>query len=587
MLTPGTLLQNRYQIINHLAGGGMGDVYLAADERLGNTRVIVKENRSGNPQLFQREANLLASLNHPNLPRVTDHFVESNHVQYLIMNFVEGQTLEAHVRQNGTMSEPKALAWIGQIFDAVEYLHANHVIHRDIKPQNIIITRPGKAVLVDFGISRIVTTGTKTHSSAHGVGSPGYAPPEQYTGGTSELSDVYALGATLYYALTGNDPVPATERAFGIPITPIRNINVQVSTGTEAAVTKAMEIVGNRRYQSVKAFENDLLSPSTPMPARTISVAPHTSTFQSATRNLQPVNRANPLKWIVVGVALVSGVTFLGLLTLLAIQIARNDALQFSPTSVAIRIEAPILEQTPAPQNDVMKSAVSTPEPMTEPTLANPTDSVKTNTPYYIVVTSIPTKPVPTHTPYYIVVTSVPTIAPTHVQSNPTTATGPRPAPNSGGSGQSRNNPAPLGKPVVWTSRSGDQQFNVTVLGVHRGDEAWRRIQAANRYNKPPPPRAEYILVQIRAEFVKGDAIKDIILSESDMAVVTSEGRIIEFFEGETVVPPEPMFLAKVFPGDSFEGWAAFTLPVGETSPVLLYRGNEYSSTSGIWFRLD
>lgn len=586
MLTPGILLQNRYQIIDHLAGGGMGDVYRAADKRLGNTRVIVKENRSGDPQLFQREANLLASLNHPNLPRVMDHFVETNHVQYLVMSYVEGQTLEHLVRLNGTMSEPNALAWIGQIFDAVKYLHANHVIHRDIKPQNIIITRQGKAILVDFGISRIVATGSKTHSSAHGVGSPGYAPPEQYTGGTSELSDVYAFGATLYFAFTGNDPVPATERAFGIPLAPIRDINAQVSAKTEAAVTKAMEIVGNRRYQSITAFENDLLSPSTSMLARTISVAPHASSFQSATRNLQTTKRANPLKWIVIGFAVISAVTVVCLFGLLAIQIARNSALQLSPTSVAIQIKAPTLEPTLTTVSDAMKSAISTPEPMTEPTLANPTDPIQTNTPYYIVVTSIPTKPVPTHTPYYIVVTSVPTIAPPHAQNIPTATTGPIAAPNPGGAGQSRSDPAPLGKTVAWTSRSGSQQFNITLLEVHRGEAAWRRIQAANRFNKPPPPRAEYILIRIRADFIRGDAIQDVILSESDIAVVTLEGRIIEFFEGESVVPPEPMFLAKVFPGDSFDGWAAFTLPLGEPGPVLLYRGNEYSSTTGIWFHL-
>jgi serine/threonine-protein kinase len=218
MLNPGVILQNRYQILRRIGGGGMGDVYLATDLRLGNP-VVVKENRGGDPHLFYAEARILSALRHPNLPRVSDHFIEAASAyaqpgaQYLVMDYVAGQNLEQIVQARGPLREQDALAWLNQILDAVKYLHANRVIHRDIKPQNIILTPQGNAVLVDFGIAKVIQPGRATASGARGVGSPGYAPLEQYTGGTDERSDIYALGATFYFALTGAEPPPEIGRA--------------------------------------------------------------------------------------------------------------------------------------------------------------------------------------------------------------------------------------------------------------------------------------------------------------------------------------------------------------------------------------
>ena len=127
MLTQGTILQSRYQIIQRIGGGGMGDVYLAYDLRLGN-QVVVKENRGGDPQLFYTEATLLATLRHPNLPRVIDHFVEAaTGAQYLVMDYIAGQNLEQIVQARGPLREQDALAWLNQILDAVKYLHANRI----------------------------------------------------------------------------------------------------------------------------------------------------------------------------------------------------------------------------------------------------------------------------------------------------------------------------------------------------------------------------------------------------------------------------------------------------------------------------
>lgn len=259
MLIPGTILQGRYQIIRLLGQGGFGAVYLAFDLRLSNHHVVVKENQSGDPIQFLQEATMLANLSHSNLPRVTDHFTEAVGLQYLVMDYVEGQNLEQIVEQNNrALAEANALGFMSQVFHAVEYLHANCIIHRDIKPQNIIITPQGKAVLVDFGIAKIHATSTLTNPNIRYLGTPGYAPPEQYTGGTDERSDVYALGATLYYLTTRTVPVEAPNRASGMTIKSPHQSNPKISLFVSCAIMRAMNLSASKRFDSVKAFEEAL-----------------------------------------------------------------------------------------------------------------------------------------------------------------------------------------------------------------------------------------------------------------------------------------------------------------------------------------
>ncbi len=265
MLTPNTVLQGRYQIIRQLGAGGMGAVYLALHLGL-NQYVALKENLASDPAAnaqFQTEAAILARLSHPNLPRVTDFFIESNGTRYLVMDYIEGQNLE-QIIQSGALDEEGARTMMAQIFGAVEYLHANRIIHRDIKPQNIILTPQNKAVLVDFGIAKVYVTGSPTLSGARALGSPGFAPPEQYSGGTDERSDIYALGATLYFALTGRAPEDAPRRAAGISLTPPRQINLAISPITEAVILTAMNLAAPQRFSSVDGMRQALAM--TPLP---------------------------------------------------------------------------------------------------------------------------------------------------------------------------------------------------------------------------------------------------------------------------------------------------------------------------------
>ena len=255
-LAQGVILADRYRILRILGQGGMSRVYLAEDTRLG-VRVAIKENlqtsREARAQ-FQQEAQILARLSHSNLPRVTDHFIDpTSGRQYLVMDHVEGEDLESMVKRQGPIPEKAALAWVRQVLDALEYLHSQSppVIHRDVKPGNIKITPEGRAVLVDFGIAKVYAPGVSTLTGARAV-TPGYAPPEQYGMRTTERSDIYALGATLYTMLTAQVPPEAPLRVAGEErLVPPRRVVPSVSPQTEATVLRAMELETSKRWQTV------------------------------------------------------------------------------------------------------------------------------------------------------------------------------------------------------------------------------------------------------------------------------------------------------------------------------------------------
>ena len=260
-LSVGTILKERYRIDGFLGQGGMGAVYRAWDTNL-EIPVAVKENTiDASPESqrqFEREAQMLARLIHPNLARVIEHFVISGQGQYLVMDFIEGQSLKDVVEQaNRPLSEKEAFSWVGQVCQALEYLHSQDppVIHRDIKPQNIIITPQGKAVLVDFGIAKKYDANRSTTLGAKAV-TPGYSPPEQYGQAITDVTaDVYALGATLYNLLTGETPPDALGRVIqNTPLIPPSKINPQVKRDVEKVVMKSLATTTERRYQDVTQF---------------------------------------------------------------------------------------------------------------------------------------------------------------------------------------------------------------------------------------------------------------------------------------------------------------------------------------------
>lgn len=253
----GTVLQGRYRLERVLGCGGMGAVYLATDLRL-NSKVAVKENLDMSPESqkqFETEAHILATLRHPNLPRVQDFFVADGR-QYLVMDYIAGESLEDIVRKRGPLPAQEAIKWMSQIMEAVHFLHSRNppIIHRDIKPANIKLGKDGRAYLVDFGIAKVLRAGSRTQAGARAV-TPGYSPPEQYgIAPTDQRSDIYALGATFYFAVTGRVPPEAIERITGKTdkLIPPRSINPTIPPFLEQVILKAMRVNREERFSSVK-----------------------------------------------------------------------------------------------------------------------------------------------------------------------------------------------------------------------------------------------------------------------------------------------------------------------------------------------
>jgi serine/threonine-protein kinase len=261
-LEAGFLLNDRYNIIRMLGKGGMGMVYLANDTSLDH-QVAVKENigpGEERSQQFLKEARLLASLRHPNLPRVTDYFIVGD-LQYLVMDFLEGDDLQSLLEREGRQPVEKVLNWAADLVEAFQYMHTQKppVIHRDIKPANIRLRADGHAALVDFGIAKAAESSQHTAAGAKGY-TPGFASPEQAGGGrTSPRSDQYSLAATIFTLLTGNRPEDSVNRILqGAPLQNPSTLNPQIPLNVSTALCKAMSLRPEDRFEDVISFQTAL-----------------------------------------------------------------------------------------------------------------------------------------------------------------------------------------------------------------------------------------------------------------------------------------------------------------------------------------
>ena len=266
MLQPGTIISNRYEIIEHIGAGGMADVYRAKDHRLSRYVAVkvLKEEFSTDKTFvkkFRAEAQAAAGLSHPNIVNVYD-VGEEEGLYYIVMELVEGITLKEFIARRGKLSVQESLGIAIQIAQGLRAAHAKHIIHRDIKPQNIIISKDGSAKVTDFGIAKAVTSNTITTNA---VGSVHYISPEQARGGYSdEKSDIYSLAVTLYEMLTGRVPfvgentVAVALKHIQEEAVPLRQIDPSIPESVEKIVMKCMQKKPERRYQNADALIADL-----------------------------------------------------------------------------------------------------------------------------------------------------------------------------------------------------------------------------------------------------------------------------------------------------------------------------------------
>jgi serine/threonine protein kinase len=316
----GETLRGRYKIRERIGQGGMGNIYLADDQRLEGRlcalkeveydRALPKKILDESRDQFLREATVLARLDHPNLPKVSDFFsIEAR--DYLVMDYVPGKdfrTLMLEARKSKHfISEENVLNWAGQLSDALIYLHSQEppIVHRDIKPSNLKLTPSGLVKLVDFGLVKILAPDEVTITVIQGQGTALYTPLEQYGGDSAHTdirSDIYAFGATLYHMLTNEPPAEARVRFLDpAKLIPPRQFNAELSVRTERAILRAMSLHPDERPQTVEDFRHYLFG------TRDVPTGPLGSKRQtSPALDFQVLSADSVLAWAALGMLLLS-----------------------------------------------------------------------------------------------------------------------------------------------------------------------------------------------------------------------------------------------------------------------------------------
>lgn len=467
-----TVLNGRYEVQRVLGRGGMGAVYLAWDARH-RRQVAVKLARLADPEAraqFRREAGYLQRLSHHSLPRVWDLFSDTQR-DFLVMEYIPGDNLEELVRRAGRQPEWLALRWADELLDALTYLHGQDppIIHRDIKPSNLKLRQDETLVLVDFGIAKEYLPDVHTRTGAHAV-SPGYSPLEQYSHQaiTDARSDLYSLGATLYFLLTGVTPPSAPDRASGDKaLAPIRQSAPDIQPATQMLVQRAVQIHREERWASAADMHGavtdaaDLLAAKDPEAMAAAKKALRRTRKPKAARSAQPAksktarrSSGGVVKWLVIGsvalaliVSLVGLAAELGVVTLRPNPSAQPVAPALPPATLAPA--APVATSTPAPP---------------------PATATAVDTPTRASATAIPITLVPTDAGVLVeTATAEPTIAPTStrvVLDTPApTAAAPTATSRPGGG------PAPgLATRPLATSPAASANLKVTLFSPNHGD---------------------------------------------------------------------------------------------------------------------
>ncbi len=395
MLSAGSTLQGgKYRLDALLSQGGFGVTYRATHTLLNQPVVLKTLNLQQEPpkrihdlgERFIQEAQRLAQFQHPHIVRVSDCFIEGGR-PFIVMDYIAGQTLSQVIQQHGPLPEKTALHYIRQVASALELVHEHGILHRDVKPDNIML-RDGtdQVVLIDFGIAREYTTGvTETNT---GLLSAGYAPVEQYLPRHqwTPATDVYALAATLYALLAGQPPVASVLRDR-VPLEDLRQFQPNISQRTIDAIERGMALDARERPQTVRAWLQLLVGTHVArQTTATVAVMPKHRTTVGVTQSeggvavLPSPQRSGVSPWVwLLGTAIIGGLAGAGLGLLLRTQPTeqvvppplRPQEQEFPPTLPTV---VPPVEVTPTPTETPEPEPTSSPEP--EPTPSPPAEEI-------------------------------------------------------------------------------------------------------------------------------------------------------------------------------------------------------------------
>ncbi len=410
------ILANRYRLILLVGQGAMGAVY-DAEDLVFNRRVALKRMHlppEASPKAieqtreqFEREAKILATLRHPNLPRVTDYFTFSDQ-EFLVMDYIEGLSLDEILALHpGGLDEAAVLGWADQLLSALDYIHRHGLVHRDVKPANIRVTPEGHVFLVDFGLVKTFDPASpKTATAVRGLGTPQYAPPEQYDaemGHTEPRSDLYSLGATMYHLITGEPPATVTRRVSNPGVfRSLREIKPTVSPEVERVILRAMEVPIAKRFANASDMQAALRL------AHTQAQADPTGTSRLPAEELIHAHRTNRRRTLGAAVGLMA---LLGICATAAVFAAPGLVATPTPTATSTATStvpaalpggAATGTPTTTPTASATNTATATSTPSVTPSATNsatPTPSPSA-TRQLIPPTQTPTSiPVPTETP--------------------------------------------------------------------------------------------------------------------------------------------------------------------------------------------
>jgi serine/threonine protein kinase len=392
-LQPGSMLRGRYQIESIIAQGGMGAIYQATDSAL-NVTVALKENLFSEEvaiRQFRAEAQILAGLRHPNLPRVTDHFEIQGQGQYLIMDYIGGDDLKDILNSKGVLTEEEAVQIGISICDALDYLHRRNppVVHRDIKPGNVKFSSAGVVHLVDFGLAKQAIAGEQTMTGAQAL-TPGFAPPEQYGQGTDPRTDIYSLGATLYAAVTMEAPPDGLTRATSnANYLDISDQNPEISREFTDVINKAMAISVSDRYQTAAEFKAALEQVRDKKVNHNESTTPLDISAPTVIRDSAPLAKKKTKRWWI-PVAIIGALLIVTLIVLSLVGVFNNSVNQPEETVVANLVDTIPAATETTTSTPTPLSATMTPSLAPRPTETEESSMESSPTPEQAVIMPTP-----------------------------------------------------------------------------------------------------------------------------------------------------------------------------------------------------